>query len=215
MRAACVKAIEAVHDEPGCELYALHQTGDTFVFIEQWQTQRRCRRTAPRRRSGRCSPRSATISPVRRILKMLEPIPAGDPAKASCASDVESAWGSLSGKVAFITGAARGQGRAHAVVGRRGGGTSSRSICAEQIAGVPYPLATPDDLAHTVKLVEDTGSASSPPGRRPGSGCAETALVEGIADLGRKLDIVIANAGIAPMMGESSAGRHRRQSHRV
>ena len=36
VRSACTTAIEAVHDEPGCELYSLHQTGDTFVFIEQW-----------------------------------------------------------------------------------------------------------------------------------------------------------------------------------
>jgi len=36
VRAACEKAIADVHDEPGCELYSLHRTGDTFVFIEQW-----------------------------------------------------------------------------------------------------------------------------------------------------------------------------------
>ena len=36
VRSACIKAIEAVHDEPGCQLYSLHQAGDTFVFIEQW-----------------------------------------------------------------------------------------------------------------------------------------------------------------------------------
>ena len=36
VRAACIRAIETVHDEPGCQLYSLHETGDTFVFIEQW-----------------------------------------------------------------------------------------------------------------------------------------------------------------------------------
>lgn len=36
VRAACTKAIEAVHGEPGCELYALHEVDGTFVFVEQW-----------------------------------------------------------------------------------------------------------------------------------------------------------------------------------
>jgi quinol monooxygenase YgiN len=35
VRDACKKAIEAVHDEPGCELYALHEADRTFVFVEQ------------------------------------------------------------------------------------------------------------------------------------------------------------------------------------
>ena len=66
--------------------------------------------------------------------------------------------GSLTGKVAFITGAARGQGRAHAVkLASEGADIIAVDICT-QIAGVPYPLATPEDLAHTVKLVKDTGS---------------------------------------------------------
>lgn len=39
VRDACTAAVEAVHGEPGCQLYALHQTGDTFVFIEQWADQ--------------------------------------------------------------------------------------------------------------------------------------------------------------------------------
>ncbi len=36
VRAACAKAIAAVHQEPGCELYALHEADGTFVFVEQW-----------------------------------------------------------------------------------------------------------------------------------------------------------------------------------
>ena len=64
----------------------------------------------------------------------------------------------LDGKVAFITGAARGQGRAHAVRMADEGA----DIIAVDIAGklppcVPYDSATPDDLAETVKLVEETG----------------------------------------------------------
>ena len=66
--------------------------------------------------------------------------------------------GELSGKVAFITGAARGQGRAHAVkLASAGADIIALDLCA-QIESVPYPLATPDDLAETVKLVEETGA---------------------------------------------------------
>jgi quinol monooxygenase YgiN len=36
VREACKRAIEAVHQEPGCELYALHEANGTFVFVEQW-----------------------------------------------------------------------------------------------------------------------------------------------------------------------------------
>ncbi len=65
---------------------------------------------------------------------------------------------SLDGKVAFITGAARGQGRAEAVrLASDGANIIAVDIC-DQIASVPYPMATPDDLAQTVKLVEDTGA---------------------------------------------------------
>ena len=57
--------------------------------------------------------------------------------------------GPLSGKVAFITGAARGQGRAHAVrLASDGADVIAVDLC-DQIASVPYPMATPDDLAAT------------------------------------------------------------------
>jgi len=65
--------------------------------------------------------------------------------------------GSLNGKVAFVTGAARGQGRAHAVrLASEGADVIAVDLC-DQIDSVPYPMANPDDLAATVKLVEDTG----------------------------------------------------------
>ena len=52
--------------------------------------------------------------------------------------------GALDGKVAFITGAARGQGRAHAVkLAAEGADIIAVDLC-DQIASVPYPLATPD-----------------------------------------------------------------------
>jgi (+)-trans-carveol dehydrogenase len=59
--------------------------------------------------------------------------------------------GRVEGKVAFITGAARGQGRSHAIrLAQEGADIIAVDICA-QVSSVPYPMATPDDLAETVK----------------------------------------------------------------
>ena len=110
--------------------------------------------------------------------------------------------GALQGKVAFITGAARGQGRAHAVKLASEGADIIAVDLYDQIASVPYPMATADDMAATVKLVEDTGAriVAREADVRDRS-ALKTALKAGIAELGR-LDIVIANAGIAPMADE-------------
>jgi SDR family mycofactocin-dependent oxidoreductase len=108
--------------------------------------------------------------------------------------------GELTGKVAFITGAARGQGRAHAVkLASEGADIVALDLC-DQIDSVPYPLATTDDLAATVKLVEDTGArivACQADVRDRDA--VKTALRQGTERLGNRLDIVVANAGIAPM----------------
>lgn len=105
----------------------------------------------------------------------------------------------LAGKVAFITGAARGQGRAEALrLAADGADIIAIDLC-EQIASVPYPLATPDDLAATVKLVEEAGArivALQADVRDEEA--LRAALQTGMDQLGR-LDIVVANAGIAPM----------------
>ena len=77
----------------------------------------------------------------------------------------------------------------------------------DQIASVPYPMATADDLAATVKLVEDTGArivASQGDVRDRAS--LSTALQAGLDEFGR-LDIVIANAGIAPMQSGDDGWR--------
>jgi SDR family mycofactocin-dependent oxidoreductase len=112
--------------------------------------------------------------------------------------------GTLTGKVAFITGAARGQGRAHAVkLASEGADIIAVDLC-DQITSVPYPMATPDDLAATVKLVEDTGArivANHADVRDRAA--LKTALKQGVDEFGR-LDVVIANAGIAPMAGEDA-----------
>jgi SDR family mycofactocin-dependent oxidoreductase len=107
--------------------------------------------------------------------------------------------GALDGKTAFVTGAARGQGRAHAVkLASEGADVIAVDLC-DQIASVPYPMATADDLAATVKLVEDTGArivAREADVRDRDS--LDTAMRAGVDEFGH-LDIVVANAGIAPM----------------
>ncbi len=65
--------------------------------------------------------------------------------------------GTLDGRVALITGAARGQGRAHALALAAEGASIIACDIADQIDGVPYAMATEPDLAETVKLVTDAG----------------------------------------------------------
>src|SRR5215831_15369396 len=111
--------------------------------------------------------------------------------------------GKLEGKVAFITGAARGQGRSHAIrLAEEGADIIAVDICA-QIGSVAYPMGTPDDLAETVKEVEalDRRIVARQADVRDESGL-RAAFETGVAELG-PVDIVLANAGIAPMsLGE-------------
>jgi SDR family mycofactocin-dependent oxidoreductase len=104
--------------------------------------------------------------------------------------------GRFDGKVAFITGAARGQGRSHAVrLAEEGADIIAIDIC-RQVESVPYPMGTKEDLAETVRLVEAFGRrivATEGDVRDPQA--MEAAVRAGVAELGR-LDIVIANAGI-------------------
>ena len=111
--------------------------------------------------------------------------------------------GRLEGKVAFITGAARGQGRSHAVrLAEEGADIIAVDIC-RQIESNPYPLSTPEDLAETVMLVEklDRRIVSFQADVRERDQLRD-AVKSGVAELGR-LDTVVANAGILPMaMGQ-------------
>ena len=104
--------------------------------------------------------------------------------------------GRLDEKVAFITGAARGQGRSHAVTLAREGADIIAADIAAQIDTVPYPMGTPGDLAETVDEVEALGRrivASEVDVRDYDA--LKAALDEGVAELGG-LDIVAANAGL-------------------
>jgi SDR family mycofactocin-dependent oxidoreductase len=113
--------------------------------------------------------------------------------------------GRVQDKVAFITGAARGQGRAHAVrLAGEGAHIVAVDLC-EQIESNPYPLATPEDLAETGRLVEAAGRscvAVKADVRDPSQ--LRAAVGEGLDRLGR-LDIVVANAGILPSGPEKGA----------
>jgi (+)-trans-carveol dehydrogenase len=104
--------------------------------------------------------------------------------------------GRVEGKVAFITGAARGQGRAHAVrLAQEGADIIAVDIC-KQIDSVQIPLSTPEDLAETADLVKGHN-------RRIYTaevdvrdyGALKAAVDAGVDQMGR-LDIIVANAGI-------------------
>ena len=107
--------------------------------------------------------------------------------------------GVLEGKVAFITGAARGQGRSHAVRLAQEGADIIAVDIAAQIDSVPYPLATPEELAETVSQVEalDRRIHAVQADVRDRA-ALQAAFDDGVALLGG-VDIVLANAGIAPM----------------
>jgi (+)-trans-carveol dehydrogenase len=104
--------------------------------------------------------------------------------------------GRVAGKVAFITGAARGQGRSHAIrLAQEGADVIAVDLCG-QVDSVPYAMATPADLAETVKEVEalDRRIVATQADVRD-YGALKAALDDGVAQLGH-LDIVAANAGI-------------------
>ena len=110
--------------------------------------------------------------------------------------------GQFEGRVALITGAARGQGRSHAVrFAEEGADIIAVDIC-DQIDCVGYPMATREDLDETVNLVEKTGRRIvASRGDVRDFERLKTIAANGVAELGR-LDFVLANAGIAPLVGE-------------
>jgi quinol monooxygenase YgiN len=81
VRQACKQAIEAVHKEPGCELYSLHEADGTFVFVEQWAD-------ADALQTHSTAPAVGTLFGTvgehldgAPDIKMLQPVVAGDPDK--------------------------------------------------------------------------------------------------------------------------------------
>jgi SDR family mycofactocin-dependent oxidoreductase len=104
--------------------------------------------------------------------------------------------GRLEGKVALVSGAARGQGRSHALrLAQEGADIIAFDIC-RQLDTVPYPMATPEDLAETVKLVEERdGRIVAREADVRDSATVQALIDEGVREFGR-LDVVCANAGI-------------------
>lgn len=104
--------------------------------------------------------------------------------------------GGLAGRVAFITGAARGQGRSHAVALAREGADIVAVDIADQIPTVPYAMATREDLDETVALVEKEDRRCLPVVADVRDIHAlQGAVDRTVAEFGR-IDIVLANAGI-------------------
>jgi SDR family mycofactocin-dependent oxidoreductase len=105
--------------------------------------------------------------------------------------------GTLEGRVAFVTGAARGQGRAHAVrLASEGADIIAIDICGPISDTVTYPPATSAELAETVAAVEATGRKVLAREVDIRDLAAQQQVVaDGIEQFGR-LDIVVANAGI-------------------
>jgi SDR family mycofactocin-dependent oxidoreductase len=107
--------------------------------------------------------------------------------------------GRVTGKVAVISGAARGQGRSHArMLAAEGADIIAVDLC-EDIETNEYPLARPEDLEETARLVEKEGQRvftqiADVRDRR----ALSAAIDQGVAEFGG-LDIVVANAGIAPL----------------
>ena len=120
----------------------------------------------------------------------------------------------MQGKVAFVTGAARGQGRSHAVrLAEEGADIIAVDLC-EDIATIGYPMATPEDLEETAQFVEKTGQriVTAKADVRDAAQL-QAALESGIAELG-KLDIVVAHGRHRGHEGRAAAaGLVRRDQH--
>ncbi len=113
----------------------------------------------------------------------------------------DGAQGRVSGKVAFVTGAARGQGRSHAVrLAEEGANIIAVDLC-HDIDTIGYPMARPEDLDETARLIEKTGqSAVIAQADVREAAQLRAALENGLAEFG-KLDVVVAQAGVAGMKG--------------
>jgi quinol monooxygenase YgiN len=82
VRAACKTALEAVHQEPGCDLYSLHEANGTFVFIEQWADEEALKTHSTAPAVGALFGTIGEHLDGAPDIKMLKQVVAGDPAKA-------------------------------------------------------------------------------------------------------------------------------------
>jgi SDR family mycofactocin-dependent oxidoreductase len=103
--------------------------------------------------------------------------------------------GALDGRVAFITGGARGQGRAHALA-LAAEGANVAIADAPRPMNLTYPLATEDDLRGTAKEIEELGGLCLPIAMDVRDAAAVSAAIEETVNSLGSLDVVVANAGI-------------------
>jgi SDR family mycofactocin-dependent oxidoreductase len=109
--------------------------------------------------------------------------------------------GRLSGKVAFITGAARGQGRSHAVrLAEEGADIIATDLC-DQVASVRYAMSTAADLTETVEAVEAVGGKIVTAQADVRDAAAMAAALAAGTDVFGGVDVVVANAGICDFSG--------------
>jgi quinol monooxygenase YgiN len=83
VRDILTSAVEEVHGEPGCQLYSLHQTGETFVLIEQWADEEALKTHTGAPAMGGMVKAIGEHLAAAPDIKMLQPVPAGDPDKGA------------------------------------------------------------------------------------------------------------------------------------
>jgi SDR family mycofactocin-dependent oxidoreductase len=110
---------------------------------------------------------------------------------------VAASDGPLEGRVAFITGAARGQGRAHAIrLAQEGADIIAIDICRPISETITYPMGTSEELAETVRAVEATGrKALAREVDIRDLAALQKVVADGVEQFGR-LDVLVANAGV-------------------
>ncbi|MGB3322503.1 MAG: putative quinol monooxygenase [Mycolicibacterium fortuitum] len=86
VREACTNAIAAVHEEPGCQLYSLHESDGTFVFVEQWADADALKTHSTAPAIGTLFGSIGELLDGAPDIKMLQPVVAGDPAKGQLRS---------------------------------------------------------------------------------------------------------------------------------
>ena len=79
VRDILTKSVEEVHAEPGCQLYSLHQSGETFVFVEQWADEEALKTHSTAPAVGKMFAAAGEHLAGAPDIKMLQPVPAGTP----------------------------------------------------------------------------------------------------------------------------------------
>lgn len=85
VRSILREAVAAVHEEDGCELYALHEADDRFVFVEQWASAEALRAHSEGPALSRSTARLDGLIAKPADIVLVEPVPAGDPRKGAVA----------------------------------------------------------------------------------------------------------------------------------